>query len=196
MNKFQKQATALIQEHGGEHVEDDRWEMWTKFGPLTLHVWEDAVMTRFEFPKVAFPRTGCNRYSGKWNFHYSGNEVETAINDFSFHLDKVEAKSVDKFVDATSLVPDVISDTVIQESEADFQDPPYMGDRGLSHEDAKVWLGLHCTQRLIFLYENNSRIREQLESDSGRDVAYAFVEHWLMAYLDSPPKYRERKPIL
>ena len=75
---------------GGETY---RFTIQTKAGRLRLH--PDAnqtegpgtVYTCFDDPQAARQFVDCNRFSGKWNFHYfDGWTVETAIKDFSARL--------------------------------------------------------------------------------------------------------------
>ena len=70
-----------------------RFTLQTKAGRLRLHPDADqhdgpgTVFTCFDDPQAARQFVDCNRFSGKWNFHYfDGWTVETAIKDFSARL--------------------------------------------------------------------------------------------------------------
>jgi hypothetical protein len=49
-----------------------------------------TVFSRFDNPQAALQLVDCNRFSGKWNFHYfTGWTVETAIADLASQLRRV-----------------------------------------------------------------------------------------------------------
>ena len=92
---FLDHATKLLldlgaQQDGGETY---RYTLATKAGRLLLHPDVDqregpgTVFTCFDDPKAAREFVDCNKFSGKWNFHYfDGWTVEAAIKDFSARL--------------------------------------------------------------------------------------------------------------
>jgi hypothetical protein len=94
---FLAKAKALLLDLGAEQ-EEDRFTLQTKAGRLTLHPDENdtiglgTVFTRFDDPQAARQLVDCNRFSGKWNFHYfDGWTAETAIDDLSDQLRTVLA---------------------------------------------------------------------------------------------------------
>lgn len=89
---FLAQAVKLLLDLGAKQDggETYRFTLETKAGRLRLH--PDAnqregpgtVFTCFDEPALARDFVDCNRFSGKWNFHYFDNwTVEAAIRDFS-----------------------------------------------------------------------------------------------------------------
>ena len=173
----------------------------SKYGELHLHVLPNntegpgTVFTRFHFAKLAHPHTSCNPFSGKWNHHYfSEHTPESALEDFKRQMQRVAPTSLDAFMDETSIVPSIIASTVVDERQVMLVDPAYAGDKGLNHEQAKAWFVDHVERRTIMLWDNNKRFRKILASkgNNGRDTLYAFVEHWLDAYLDDPLDYRKK----
>jgi len=199
MKHFAKKAKAVIQQHGGQPDDGTyEWKMDTRFGPLRLSVDGDAVMTKFDFPHLAHDELGCNPFSGKWNFHYFDSwTVEQAIADLEWRLNIVKPTSLEEFSDATSLLPDVIATTVIEERGVNLTDPLYVSvDRFLDHAAATKWFVDHVTQRVVFLYDSNVRLRKLFRSNKGRDALYAFTQHWLDAYVHNPPDFRKKRPLL
>lgn len=174
----------------------------SKYGELRLHVLPRTsgqagpgdVMTRFHFAKMANPHTGCNPFSGKWNHHYfDGYSEKSALDAFKASMERVAPTPLDDFMDETAIVPRAVAETVVGERGVMLVDPLYAGENGLNHEQAKAWFIEHVERRTVMLWDNNKRFRKILESDgdNGRDTLYAFVEHWLDAYLDSPLDYRK-----
>ena len=98
--RFVKQAVQLLlslgaKQDGGETY---RFTLQTKAGRLRLHPDEHdtiglgTVFTCFDNPQAARQIVDCNRFSGKWNFHYfDGWTVETAIQELTYWLGKVLA---------------------------------------------------------------------------------------------------------
>ena len=96
--RFVKQAVQLLLTLGAKQdgSETYRFTLQTKAGVLHLHPDESqttglgTLFTRFDNPQAARQIVDCNRFSGKWNFHYfDGWDVETAITDLTFWLNKV-----------------------------------------------------------------------------------------------------------
>lgn len=62
---------------------DDYWHLTTKYGILRVHI-DDAggciftVFTRFQDVVRAVEHLDCNPYSGKWNFHTTGEPAAQA----------------------------------------------------------------------------------------------------------------------
>jgi hypothetical protein len=214
-NRFVKEATALIQRYGGEigeeihrnSVDNDlrsSLTMHTRFGPLDLNVTTNStegpgtVFARFKYARLAKQGAGASYPSGKWNHHYFGDfTVEQALDDIEDQLKLIQPTALEEFMDETSLVPRAVVETLFAErSVGQFVDPPYMGTNGLNANEALQWFVAHVEQRIVFLYDNNLRLRIRLQSDSGRDVLYAFVDHWIDAYVECPPDYRKRHPMI
>lgn len=93
--RFVRKVTELLLSLGAEQ-DGDRFTLETKVGRLALHPTENVtegpgtVFSRFDDVQAARTLVDCNKFSGKWNFHYfSGWTVETAIADFEFQLKKV-----------------------------------------------------------------------------------------------------------
>ena len=92
---FLSQATKLLLDLGAKQDGGEAYgfTLQTKAGRLRLQ--PDAnqqdgpgtVFTCFDDPQAALQFVDCNRFSGKWNWHYfDGWTVETAIKDFSARL--------------------------------------------------------------------------------------------------------------
>ena len=215
--RFKREIVKLIVEWGGIATDEEHGEyrMNTKAGPLSLHACLDddydspcTVFGRFDFALVGSALVGASVPSGKHNFHFSpGVTCDDAIDELRRFFERVKPTTLDHFADQTSLVPQAVVETVLEEKGVlpfrrgssiclRMSDPLYM----YTHPDKKdfeqavAWFTLHCEQRLIQLWDTNPRIRQKLASESGRDIAYTFVAHWLDAYLDSPPKYRKKHP--
>lgn len=95
---FVKKVTQLLLELGAkpDGGEVYPFTLQTKAGTLTLHPDSNdknglgTVFARFDDPYAARQLVDCNRFSGKWNFHYFDDwTVETAIYDLSVRLKKV-----------------------------------------------------------------------------------------------------------
>jgi len=219
--RFVRTASVLIEQHGGlptrplfengitggVHTE---FALDSKFGPLRLSVYERTtdsggpgdVMTRFEFARLAAPSTGCNPHSGKWNHHFfSPWTADDALEDVAQRLKQVQPTSLEDFVGETSLLPGLIAQAVIADRYSrgnELCDPAYAfaGGGGLDHDASVAWFVSHVERRTVFLWDVNPRIRDILRGDSGRDVLYAFVGHWLDAYADNQPEYRRKRPLM
>jgi hypothetical protein len=92
---FLSKAKALLLDLGATQDGDD-YVLQTKAGRLKLHVSNyegeevGTVYARFDDPDTAKLLVDCNRFSGKWNFHYfDGWTVESAIADLSAQLRRV-----------------------------------------------------------------------------------------------------------
>ena len=93
-----RQGQGTAARPGGEAGGEDRFTLQTKAGKLLLHPDENdtiglgTVFTCFDDPQAARQLVDCNRFSGKWNFHYfDGWTVETAMDDLSAQLKGVLA---------------------------------------------------------------------------------------------------------
>jgi hypothetical protein len=87
----------LLLDLGAEKQGDD-FVLETKAGRLTIYPTADqraglgTVFSRFDDPHAAQQFVDCNRFSGRWNHHYSdGWNVETAFHDLSARLKMVLA---------------------------------------------------------------------------------------------------------
>ncbi len=97
---FVAKAKALLLDLGAKQDGGEvyRFTLNTKAGRLLVHPDENdtiglgTVFTCFDDPRAARKLVDCNRFSGKWNFHYfDGWTVETAIDDLSAQLKGVLA---------------------------------------------------------------------------------------------------------
>jgi hypothetical protein len=211
--RFDREIRKLISDVGGVHVGENsayEYRMNTKAGPLSIHIHEcvdspGSVMTRFDHALVGESLVGASVPSGKWNHHFStGETCDDALDYMRIGFERIQPTSLDAFMDETAIVPQAVVETALAErgivneygcrGRLRMTDPIYCGEDRLDFKAAVAWFTKHCEQRLVQLWDINPRIQRQLASDSGRDIAYAFVHHWLDAYLDSSPKYREKHP--
>jgi hypothetical protein len=91
---------------------DERWELQTNFGLLSLFIDEThykhaigTVFTRFAEPARA-KEVCCNPYSGKWNHHYFDAEkwsAASALENFMFQILSILPEWVQK--ERAELVP-------------------------------------------------------------------------------------------
>jgi len=210
--RFDREIRKMIVEFGGVATDEHRGEyrMNTKAGPLSIHVYECSdspgwVHTRFDHALVGEALFGASVPSGKWNHHFAAGETcDDALDCMRASFERIQPTSLETFVDETSIVPQAVVETVLEErgivneygciGRLRMTDPIYCGEGRLDFKAAVAWFTTHCEQRLVQLWDINPRIQWRFGSESGRDIAYAFVHHWLDAYLDSPPKYREKHP--
>ena len=219
--RFKREVVKLTVEHGGIPTNEERGEyrMRTKAGPLSIHICLNdhgirqtspcTVFTRFDHALHGQPFGG-SVPSGKCNFHFSpGVTCDDALAEVRNYYERIKPTSLDEFMDTTALVPRAIVETVLQErgivphtspffrttGQQRMADPLYMHSNPDEKDfDAAVeWFTVHCEERFILLWDLNS-CSDKLASASGRDIAYVFVNHWLDAYLDNPPKYRKSHP--
>jgi hypothetical protein len=94
---FLAKVKILLLDLGAEQ-HDDEFVLETKAGRLTIYPTADqraglgTVLARFEDPHAAQKLVDCNRFSGRWQHHYSDAwAVETAIDNLSAWLGKVLA---------------------------------------------------------------------------------------------------------
>jgi len=99
---FLVQATKLLLDLGAKQDGGETYgfTLQTKAGRLRLQPDADqqdgpgTVFTCFDDPQAARQFVDCNRFSGKWNFHYFDGSVESlnpnqVILDLSFYVDKL-----------------------------------------------------------------------------------------------------------
>ena len=72
---FKREAVKIVEALGAKHLKDAEYSISTKFGNLWLKVVGDAskvftVFAKFEEVARAYEFLDCNRFTGKWNFHY------------------------------------------------------------------------------------------------------------------------------
>jgi hypothetical protein len=79
--------------------------------------------------------------------------------------------------DATSIIPEAVSDGVIGEIEQ------FLGDS--FDAKARAHLDGYLSNNLRTVYANNKRFAKKLagRGNSGRDYAYSFMRHWAAAEL-------------
>lgn len=91
------------------------------------------------------------------------------------------------FEDKTSLLPEVVARTVLDE----------MQQKGhvLPSKEQQDWFIKHADVWTRYLHANNSMWKRKLESESGRGRLYLFVGHWAEAFLMDPVGYFEKHPL-
>lgn len=209
--QFRQGAAEVIRTVGGTESPNEsggyRFHLDTKYGLLRLHIDEHdqhegpgTVFTCFENATAA-SEIGGNRFSGKWNHHYfAGWTVEAALGDLEKNLHRVLPTSLDEFVTATSIIPIAVVETVLEERTGRphfMADPLYVpADRRMDHSQAAAWFVAHVERRFVLLNDTNRQLHKLLRSENGRDVLYAFVHHWLDAYLLDPIRYRKEHPLI
>ncbi len=66
----------------------ERWILETPLGELGISVWSDSIVTRFQDVDRAdlpsLPGPTLNRYSGKWNFHWSDTKLDQSTGKFEY----------------------------------------------------------------------------------------------------------------
>lgn len=99
---FLAKVKELILSLGAEEQGDD-FILQTRAGLLTLHLDENGtiglgtVFSRFDDPLTAVQLVDCNRFSGKWNFHFfDGWTVKAAVDDLSVRLKTVFRVGIEK----------------------------------------------------------------------------------------------------
>jgi len=209
----------LVEEFGAVDQGDDayhKYRMITKAGPLGISIHEGVespgnVMTRFDFAIQGEALVGASVPSGKWNYHFSpGVSCDEALQTIRVSFERIQATTLEHFMDTTSIVPQAIVETVLQEraivdevgcrGRLRMVDPPYMSaEMGrLEFVGNVAWFTHHCEERLVTLWDSNPHIRRKLlktRSESGLDTAYAFIHHWLDAFIENKPDYRKEHPL-
>ncbi len=92
--------------------------------------------------------------------------------------------NMETFMERTALLPRVIAETVL------LHEVPAL------HAEYWPWFIDHAEKRTLHCYNANRTFRNALNrsGDRGRQVLYAFVQHWLKAYRLGPRKYEQRHP--
>ena len=84
------------------------------------------------------------------------------------------------FEKRTPILPGVVADTVMQQRGIDCQSPE--GN----------WFSEHVDHYVRWLHANKPDWKRKLEkSEDPRDFVYAFVNHWLDAYLKDPKRFKQ-----
>lgn len=100
LKAFNARAAELIRRLGGYEKHSGDFILHSRAGDLELRIVKGitGVMSRFADPQAAIVFTDsigrpCNQYSGKWNFHYFGNELvpATVDSDLAWHLEQLAA---------------------------------------------------------------------------------------------------------
>ncbi len=153
------------------------------------------VMSRFALPKMAHRHVNCNPHSGKWNHQYFENcTIEEALENFKSEMEKITPTTLEDFVQKTSLVPNIIAGIVVENRNTKMDDPLYVVQNRLCHDEAREWFIKYVERQAVFLWDNNKTFRKSCSyiGNSGLDTLYAFVEYWLDNYLDDPVEYRKK----
>jgi hypothetical protein len=214
--RFDREVRKMIVEEFGAVETPDKmyqYRMNTKAGPLCISVHDGhecpgCVMTRFDFAHQGEAMVGATVPSGKWNHHFrTGTSCNDALEYIREQFERLRPTTLDQFMDATSIVPCAVVETVLQErgisdligtrGRLSMVDPPYMSEEmgRLEFAGNVAWFTQHCEERLISLWDSNPHIRVKLQSDSGLDTVYAFVHHWLDAFVECLPDYRKKHPL-
>ena len=92
--QFRAIITGYIVSNGARPDSFYDYVLDTPAGPLNITVYGDWIASRFDNVALGGAFTGtcgrpCNPYSGKWNFHYTTESLETALADFQYFLDRL-----------------------------------------------------------------------------------------------------------
>jgi hypothetical protein len=89
----------------------------------------------------------------------------------------------DVFIARTSLLPNLIAERCLESAK-------------LTPEQCK-WFVDHTDRWVRWFHANNQKWKRKLEAkgNAGRDFLYAFVEHWVAAYVLDPARYQKHHPI-
>lgn len=98
--------------------------------------------------------------------------------------------SPDKFTDETSLVPEVVAEEVTREAAAlvrkaahphgDYSFYDFMRPKSGIFRDQYDPVN-YLVNYALTVYANNSSFRKKLRQESGREVLYAYMRHWISA---------------
>lgn len=95
---------------------------------------------------------------------------------------------VEQFQDETSVMPEVIAQTVLMDERRVWYD--------LSEQD-REWFLNHVSRRLRHMDANVDTFHAKLRTGDnwGRDACYMWVRHWADAYIDGPADYKKKHPL-
>jgi len=212
--RFKREVVKLLAELGAIAINEAEYRMNTKAGPLSIDVdlGNDShspcsVFTRFDYALTAQALVGASVPSGKYNFHFSsGTTCNAALDEIRSCLSRIKPTTLEQFRDETSIMPGVVAKTVLEErgilpqgaSQQSYRmEDPAWNFHNETYKDFAAgvqWFIAHCEQRIVQLWDINPLFHKKLAGKSGLDITYAFVAHWLEAYLDNPPQYRKRHP--
>ena len=208
--QFVRRARKMLLEEFGafETPKTHQLRLVTKAGPLNVTFHDNGdVMTYFDFAIQGEAMVSASVPSGKWNHHsHLTGTVKDAMDYIRSQFERLRPTSLDQFMDVTSIVPCAVVETVLRERKIvdmvysgkdRLVDPAYMSeDMGrLDFQGNVAWFTRHCEERLVALWDSNPHIRCKLEGDSGLDTVYAFVHHWLDAFIECLPVYRKKHPL-
>ena len=98
---FRKSVAEYIVSKGAVRVgRFYEYEIDTPAGPLGISFWDNAILTRFEDVVRGTEASAscgilCNRFSGKWNFHFDDDptslEPESVLAHFGFYFERLLA---------------------------------------------------------------------------------------------------------
>ena len=83
-------------------------------------------------------------------------------------------------ISSTGILPSVVAETVLNQNGIDCKTI-----------DGQ-WFVRHVETRTNHCYTHNATFRKSLNKDKGRDILYAFVQHWLDAFQNDPEQYVRR----
>lgn len=179
----------LVELGGKETDQKNEFRVPTVAGPMSVKICENGtIFGRFDMAWYG-TRYGGSK-SGKWNHHWGNETCNEAMEVIRRDFGLLRLPTVEQFEDSTGLSLGILFQDVLQEA-----GHPHFGCSWLSAAEGLEWFEKSCTQRILLCWSNNSWIRTNLDSDSGRDCVAMFFHHWLDAYLDNPVEYRKRNPI-
>ena len=91
-----------------------------------------------------------------------------------------------QFEDDVVFVPGMLAETILLEIG--------QGYRPVTQCE-QHWFIQHVNYRLRYLYSTQPRWEKELKKDTGRDYAWAFVEHWAKAFVKNIKRYIDRHPV-
>lgn len=100
----------------------------------------------------------------------------------------------DVFEDRTSLMLDVVIDTIVERASYDHRKATQQEKLPVSDEDM-AYFRTHSATWVRWFHANDPKWRRKLNGNGGRDMVYMFVTHWLEAFLNDPDSYRVRHPM-
>jgi hypothetical protein len=169
------------------HVHHHKINFGDEFGMHTPRAGE--VLAAVEYVRKKARRTGqpMNAEQARhWidanhgKFFEKEPDDETPVKKESV-TEAVRPEELKAFTDQTTLLPHAIIDTVLERAA-----PSEMGQG-----DRKWFLG-NSEERLVKLFNADSRWKSRLKGVRGRDFAYTLINHWLQSYLVNPRRYKQR----
>jgi hypothetical protein len=93
--KFTANVVAYIVGKGATPGRHEEYELATNIGVLKITPYDNWIACRFDDVEAAQLFCACNKYSGKWNFHYSDDvatlSTASTIGDFMNEIERLLA---------------------------------------------------------------------------------------------------------